>query len=103
MKLTFEWGDGRRETISANPDLPILDAAEHAGIALPFGCRRGVCSTCTGRLLEGRVHHVRQPRCLKPRHLAQDYVLLCSAEPRSDCHIEVGAGIQSALVTNPWK
>nr|WP_273836952.1 2Fe-2S iron-sulfur cluster-binding protein [Halococcus sp. PRR34] len=80
-----------------------MEAAERADVALPFGCRTGACATCTGRVLDGRIEHARPPCALKDHHLAAGYVLLCIAEPRSACHIEVGADIQAELVSNPWR
>jgi ferredoxin-NADP reductase len=38
---------------------PILMAGEKAGADLPFGCRMGICHTCTGRLTEGSVRDLR--------------------------------------------
>ena len=38
---------------------PILLAGEQAGVALPFGCRMGICHTCVGMLLEGQVRDLR--------------------------------------------
>lgn len=99
--LTLTWRDGREETIDSGARETVLDAAERAGVSLPFGCRTGACSTCTGRVLEGRVEHDRPPRALKSRHLEDGYALLCVAEPRADCRIEVGADIQSELLWSP--
>ncbi|MFB6372850.1 MAG: 2Fe-2S iron-sulfur cluster-binding protein [Bradymonadaceae bacterium] len=84
-------------------DETVLDAAEASGVALPFGCRTGACATCTGRLLAGRVDHARPPRALKQRHREAGYVLLCVARPRDDCEVEVGAGVGTDLVSNPWR
>ena len=103
MQVTLEWRDDRHETIAVDPDETILDAAEAADVALPFGCRTGACATCTGRLLDGEVAHRRPPRALKERHLDDEYVLPCIAEPRSDCRVEVGADVQADLVRNPWR
>ena len=47
------------------------------------------------------VNHVRLPRALKDRYLATGYVLLCIAEPRSACQIQVGSDVQTELVSNP--
>jgi ferredoxin len=41
---------------------PILVAGEQAGVALPFGCRMGICHTCVGRLCSGRVRDLRTGR-----------------------------------------
>lgn len=103
MKVTLEWRDSRQETITVARDETILDAAEAADIALPFGCRRGTCASCTGRLVTGEVAYRRPPRALKDRHLTAGYVLLCSAEPRSDCRVAVGVDVQTDLVGNPWR
>ena len=102
FQVTLEWRDGRGKTVNVG-DESILDAAERADIALPFGCRTGACATCVGLLRDGSVDHRRPPRALKDRHLEDGYVLLCIARPLADCHIEVGADVQSDLVENPWK
>ncbi|MBX0297943.1 2Fe-2S iron-sulfur cluster-binding protein [Haloarcula nitratireducens] len=101
--LTFTWRDGREETVSATETETILVAAETADVSLPFGCRRGACATCVGRLLEGAILYERPPRALKTRHIETDYVLCCIARPRADCRIAVGAAVQAELVSNPWQ
>jgi ferredoxin len=101
--LTLTWRDGREESVRASEDETELDAAEQAGVSLLFGCLTGACTTCTGRVRGGRVEHGRPPRALKPHHLDDGYALLCIAEPRSNCRIEVGADVQTDLVSNPWK
>jgi|AntDeeMetageno50_2_1112565.scaffolds.fasta_scaffold06457_3 ferredoxin len=102
-EVVLSWPEGRETAVQARENESVLEAAERVGVALPFGCRTGACATCTGRVLDGRIEHARPPRALKERHLAADYVLLCIAEPRSACHIEVGAGVQTELVSNPWR
>jgi ferredoxin len=97
------WRDGGRTSLRAGADETVLAVAERAAVSLPFGCRTGACATCTGRLLGGRVEHERPPRALKDRHLDDGYVLLCIAEPRADCRVEVGVDVQKDLVSNPWK
>jgi len=44
---------------SSDGSTPILVAGEEAGVALPFGCRMGICHTCVGRLCSGRVRDLR--------------------------------------------
>ncbi|WP_440006558.1 2Fe-2S iron-sulfur cluster-binding protein [Halomicrococcus sp. SG-WS-1] len=102
-RVELVWRDGRERAIRARADEPVLAAAESVGVALPFGCRTGACGTCTGRLLVGELDHAREPRALKDRHREAGYVLLCIAEPRTDCSIEVGVDVQRDLVSNPWK
>jgi ferredoxin-NADP reductase len=38
---------------------PILVAGEQMGADLPFGCRMGICHTCTGKLIAGSVRDLR--------------------------------------------
>ncbi len=38
---------------------PILVAGEDAGLDLPYGCREGICHTCVGELVSGRVRDLR--------------------------------------------
>ena len=101
--LVLAWRDGREESLAANDDETVLEAAESAGVSLPFGCRTGACVSCVGRLVEGAVDYVRPPRALRARHDEAGYVLCCVARPRADCRIVVGADVQTELASNPWK
>lgn len=101
VELRFR--DGRVERIEASPEETIFDAAERAGIGLPFGCLTGACATCTARLIDGDLDYRRPVRALKGRHREAGYVLPCIASPRSPCVLEVGAEVQADLVSNPWK
>lgn len=92
----------RNRTIEVSGDEPILDAAEAAGLTLPYGCRAGHCISCAARLIEGRVEQS-EGVALTPAQEAQGYVLLCMASPRSDCVVEVGARVQQELFVNPFK
>jgi ferredoxin len=37
----------------------VLEAGESAGVGMPFGCRMGICHTCTLTLVSGRVKDLR--------------------------------------------
>lgn len=67
-------------------DQPILEAAEAAGIDLPYSCRSAACATCAGKLLEGTVR-LDEQFILSERDLEQGYTCLCSAVPTSDCRV----------------
>ena len=73
--------DGRRRSFSMAPDNgSVLDAAERAGLDLPFSCRAGVCSTCRVKVVSGTVtmeHNV----ALEDWELAAGFVLACQARP----------------------
>ena len=44
---------------SSDGSTPILVAGEAAGVAMPFGCRMGICHTCVGELCSGRIRDLR--------------------------------------------
>jgi ferredoxin len=95
--------DGRSETIRVGSDETVVEAADAAGISVPYGCLYGVCGTCTAELLDGDLTHSKPPRALKQRSLDAGYVLPCIATPDTDCRLRVGHGIQAEVVGTPWK
>lgn len=101
--VRLRWRDGREATVQAGDGETVLDAAERAGCSLPYGCRTGACASCTARVLDGSVVHDREPRALKPRHLAAGYVLTCIARPTGDSTLAVGADVHRELLANPWE
>jgi ferredoxin-NADP reductase/phenylpropionate dioxygenase-like ring-hydroxylating dioxygenase large terminal subunit len=58
----------------------LLELAESIGLAPNFGCRSGICGTCTTRILSGAVEYIEEP--VAPR--GQGEVLLCCSVPRGD-------------------
>jgi ring-1,2-phenylacetyl-CoA epoxidase subunit PaaE len=73
--------DGRRRTFPmAAHDASVLDAAERAGLELPFSCRAGICATCRTRVKSGHVemtHNI----ALERWELEAGFVLCCQARP----------------------
>jgi ring-1,2-phenylacetyl-CoA epoxidase subunit PaaE len=75
--------DGRRRAFSmALNSESILDAADCAGIDLPFSCRAGVCSTCRAKLTRGQVQ-MAENHALEDWEVAAGFVLCCQARPTS--------------------
>jgi ferredoxin-NADP reductase/phenylpropionate dioxygenase-like ring-hydroxylating dioxygenase large terminal subunit len=66
------------EVVWQPEDGTLLELAEAAGIAAPFGCRSGICGTCRTALTHGAVDYLEEPLAAR----AGDEVLLCCAVPR---------------------
>ena len=80
---------------------PLLDALEAHGLSLPYGCRYGGCISCAAKLLSGEIDQ-RGGVALNRRQLADGYVLLGGARPRTDCTCEVGVESHDRLYRNPF-
>lgn len=73
-----------------SPETEILKAGLAAGLFMPYSCRAGVCNTCRGRVVEGRVDWGGvHPKYLSEEDRAKGFALLCQATPRSDLTVEV--------------
>lgn len=65
------------------PNESVLDAAQRAGLEIPFSCRKGVCGTCKGRVLSGETRAYAGD-ALGAGERAEGFVLFCNTRPRSD-------------------
>lgn len=71
--------DGRRRSFTMRTgEESILEAAERAGLDLPFSCKAGVCATCRTKLVRGKVN-LAQNHALEDWELEQGFVLACQA------------------------
>lgn len=44
-------------TLLADPDVPLLDSVQAAGVFIPYSCQEGVCGSCETRVLSGDIDH----------------------------------------------
>jgi ferredoxin-NADP reductase len=47
------------KSVEADGATTVLEAGEEAGVGMPYGCRMGICHTCTLTLVSGRVRDLR--------------------------------------------
>lgn len=88
-------------TLQVAEGQPIYKAALAAGVQLPIGCDYGGCITCAARLISGKV---KQPgaSALNRRQSQAGYILLCVAQPTTDCVVEEGVESHGELYENPF-
>ena len=65
---------------------PILVAGEDAGVDLPYGCREGICHTCVGELVDGKVRDLRNGKVYGQRG---ENIRTCISAPEGPIEINL--------------
>ena len=84
--ITIKTSDGEN-VFQCSDDTYILDAADEAGIDLPYSCRAGACSSCAGLIESGTINQEDQS-FLDDDQIEAGFALLCVSYPTSDCVIK---------------
>lgn len=81
---------GEHWCLTVEADERVLAQAQAQGVALPFSCAQGVCTTCAVKVIQGTVH---QPHAfgISQELKNEGYALLCVSYPRSNLRVEVQA------------
>ncbi len=85
----------------APPDLPLLVAAEQAGLLLANSCRNGTCRTCICRLVGGQVAYRIAWPGLSAEEKAEGCILPCVAYPVTDVYIQLPVQAGSTEFASP--
>lgn len=101
-RFTITLANQGGQSFEVDGNEPLLNTLEHHGVSLPYGCRYGGCISCAAKLLSGDVDQS-EGVALNGRQLADGYVLLCVARPKSDCTLEVGVESHDKLYRNPFQ
>jgi ferredoxin-NADP reductase len=80
--LTFAGSDRQ----VANSGASILEQAEQSGLTPEFGCRMGICFTCTTRKAEGTVRNVLSGA---ESSLPDEDIQICVSAPVGDCVVDL--------------
>ncbi len=81
---------GEKYAFSVPGGTSVLDAALQQDIFLPHSCRRGICSTCIGKQISGKISMAKN-EALTDWEVQQGYILVCQAFPQDDkVKIEIG-------------
>jgi ferredoxin len=83
-KVTFQKSG---VTIDVAEDEYILEAAEEAGLNLPYDCRSGTCDTCKQKSVSGEMDQD-MAFALEDEEQEQGYRLICIGSPLSDVVLE---------------
>jgi len=67
----------------------VLEAAIRQGINLPYRCRNGACGACKGKITQGQVKYIKEPRKLTDDEKTNGMALFCSCTPESDLDIDI--------------
>ena len=81
--ITVHTPDGDEHRFACGDEEYVLEAAEAAGIELPFSCRAGVCTTCTCRLETGELDQS-EASALDDDQMEEGFVLICVGRPKAD-------------------
>jgi ring-1,2-phenylacetyl-CoA epoxidase subunit PaaE len=76
--------DGKRRKLRLPYEgASLLDVGLHAGLALPYACKGGVCCTCRAKVLEGEVR-MDKNYTLEEQEIRDGFVLTCQCHPVSE-------------------
>ena len=93
LQLGGEGGEGgtltfrnSNKTIEADGATTVLEAGEQAGVGMPYGCRMGICFSCTATKSSGTVRNVLTG---EESSLPDEEVRVCVSAPVGSCAVDL--------------
>ncbi len=99
--FTVTLANRNNRQLEVNAHRPLLDTLRSQGIDLPYGCKYGGCISCAAKLISGSVDQSKQV-ALNNRQIADGYVILCVARPKSNIVLDIGVESHDKLYRNPF-
>jgi len=84
---TIDLSNGRQFT--ADPSVTLLDAASSSGIALPYSCRTGRCSSCKALVKCGQTRPLTNETGLSPQEIEAGWILTCVRTAETDVTLDI--------------
>jgi stearoyl-CoA 9-desaturase NADPH oxidoreductase len=81
--ITFQ-NSGKTEEVDGATTL--LEAGEKAGVGMPYGCRMGICHTCTLTLVKGAVKDLRNG---EEFNQPNEQIQTCITAAMGDCTLDI--------------
>ncbi|VXC34123.1 ferredoxin reductase [Nocardioides sp. AX2bis] len=93
VNFTGEGGEGGTltfrssgKTVEIDGATTVLEGGEQAGVGMPYGCRAGICHTCSVTMIEGKVRDLRNgEEFAEPNGSVQT----CVTAPVGDCTFDL--------------
>ncbi|WP_151083329.1 ferredoxin reductase [Nocardioides cynanchi] len=74
------------KTVEVDGATTCLEAGESAGVGMPYGCRMGICHTCTLTMVDGTVRDLRSGAEFDQKN---ERVQTCVTVPVGDCTFDI--------------
>jgi CDP-4-dehydro-6-deoxyglucose reductase len=74
---------------TAESGVTLLDSASTAGIALPYSCRTGRCSTCKALVRRGQTRPLTDEVGLSPKEVEAGWILTCVRTAETDAALDI--------------
>lgn len=74
---------------AAENGVSLLDASSSAGIALPYSCRTGRCSTCKALVQRGQTRKLTDETGLSPEEIEAGWILTCVRTAETDVALDI--------------